>query len=159
MPLPHRPWANTFWLPGGQVLCGEYPSDLNPSKAKAELQALAEFGSTTFIDLTTSDDNLRPYEPLDALVAQEHWPDAGCVGTARRTKRRLPFSPSDGARSRRSNESPSFLKLRSRGSSSETGANLVAAAPGSIPTSENDSCAARFSAAPLATRFVRPWSS
>ncbi|MDQ8153546.1 MAG: ADP-ribosylglycohydrolase family protein [Gemmatimonadota bacterium] len=63
-PLPTRPWPNTYWLPGGQILCGEYPGDLDAAREREKLEALAAFNVSTFIDLTTPADGLRPYEPL-----------------------------------------------------------------------------------------------
>lgn len=59
-----RAWSNTNWLPGGRVLCGEYPGYTSPSEAARKLKALARFGVSTYIDLTTADEALKPYTPV-----------------------------------------------------------------------------------------------
>lgn len=59
-----RPWPNTYWLPGGMVLCGEYPGAKDRAKATEKLEALARFGVSTYIDLTTTADRLEPYVPI-----------------------------------------------------------------------------------------------
>jgi ADP-ribosyl-[dinitrogen reductase] hydrolase len=75
--IPTRPWLNTYWLPGGQVLCGEYPGDKDPSKQRTKLEALAAFNVSTYIDLTTPEDPLGPYEPI--ALGSENLPPPGII--------------------------------------------------------------------------------
>lgn len=77
-----RPWPNTYWLPGGTVLCGEYPGDRDPAKAAEKLTALARFGVSVFVDLTTSADHLEPYAPIAFRIEGWHMSNVTIEGVA-----------------------------------------------------------------------------
>jgi hypothetical protein len=68
---PERPFENSYWVIPGQLMAGEYPSARTEPEAARRLQALLDAGITYFIDLTTEDDPLDPYEqPVRALALQ-----------------------------------------------------------------------------------------
>lgn len=66
---PPAPTPNSYWLPGGRVLAGEYPGALNDDDARAKLGALLDAGITTFVDLTALHDRMTPYEHVLAEEA------------------------------------------------------------------------------------------
>ncbi len=47
-----------------RLLAGEYPGSPDPEGAERRLRAFAEYGVTTFVDLTHPADGLAPYEQL-----------------------------------------------------------------------------------------------
>ncbi|MEK7952577.1 protein-tyrosine phosphatase family protein [Luteolibacter soli] len=47
-----------------RLFAGEYPGSLAPEVTEDRLRSLLERGVQTFIDLTTPDDHLDPYEPV-----------------------------------------------------------------------------------------------
>jgi hypothetical protein len=55
----------------GTLFGGEYPGDRNPEVARTKLLALVKLGVRTFIDLTSPDDHMEPYEGLLAELGQE----------------------------------------------------------------------------------------
>src|SRR5690349_10472902 len=62
------PIPDSYWLPGGKLVAGEYPGSLFPQEARRKIGALLDAGVRTFVDLTTPDDFLEPY---DAVLAEE----------------------------------------------------------------------------------------
>ena len=65
-----QPLQNSYWIVPGLFLAGEYPrtKDLAPSVAR--LEAMVSAGITYFIDLTTSEDQLEPYDDLLREVSE-----------------------------------------------------------------------------------------
>jgi hypothetical protein len=55
-------------VPNTRLIAGEYPYDRDLEKGLQKLRACLDAGITCFIDLTTDDDPLEPYEP--ALLAE-----------------------------------------------------------------------------------------
>ncbi len=64
-----KPIPNSYWLPGGRVVAGEYPGDLAESDARAKIAALLGAGVTAFIDLTSEADRMVSYESVLAVEA------------------------------------------------------------------------------------------
>ncbi len=62
MTAANRPFENSYWVIPGKLMAGEYPSARTSAEADRRLQALLDAGITYFIDLTTEDDPLDPYE-------------------------------------------------------------------------------------------------
>lgn len=62
MPLPFdRPDA--YWVIPSRLLAGEYPAHFEDDAETGRMvRALVDHGVTTFLDLTTTDDGLPPYE-------------------------------------------------------------------------------------------------
>jgi len=58
------PIPNSYWLPAGRVLAGEYPGDRSEDAARAKLGSLLDAGVRAFVDLTAPADRMDPYEPL-----------------------------------------------------------------------------------------------
>lgn len=87
------PIPNSYWLPGGRVVAGEYPGDLYEDNADMKLRALLDAGVEVFLDLTTPDDRMTPYEGhLDTIAREigatavrlsQPVPDMGIASTAR----------------------------------------------------------------------------
>lgn len=48
----------------GELYAGEYPGHQNPKIARERIAALVEMGVRTFVDLTTGEDGLVPYEGI-----------------------------------------------------------------------------------------------
>ncbi|WP_367871596.1 serine/threonine protein phosphatase [Luteolibacter sp. Populi] len=46
------------------LFAGEYPGDLSPNVAETRVRELVDKGVRTFIDLTSHEDGLQPYEPI-----------------------------------------------------------------------------------------------
>jgi hypothetical protein len=61
---PKRPFANSYWVIPGRLLAGEYPAELAREPAIEKLRKVIGAGITYFLDLTSPEDPLRPYEPL-----------------------------------------------------------------------------------------------
>lgn len=59
-----KPIENSYWVVPGKFLAGEYPGDRDRIMARARLEALVRAGITCFVDLTSREDFLEPYEPL-----------------------------------------------------------------------------------------------
>ncbi len=68
-PLLSRPFPNSYWVPGSQLLAGEYPAGFSAAEATEKLTALLDVGVTHCIDLTEPDE-LRPYHPYLSLLAE-----------------------------------------------------------------------------------------
>ena len=62
------PIPDSYWLPGGRLVAGEYPGSLFPQEARRKIGALLDAGVRTFVDLTTPHDSLEPY---DTVLAEE----------------------------------------------------------------------------------------
>ena len=58
------PIANSYWLPGGRVLAGEYPADKDGPDGERKIGQLLAAGVTSIVDLTTPADGLDPYLQL-----------------------------------------------------------------------------------------------
>jgi hypothetical protein len=67
----NHPIANSYWLPGGQVLAGEYPRTYDEAGSTERLHALLASGLRSFVDLTEATEGLQPYEQLLASLARE----------------------------------------------------------------------------------------
>ena len=63
-----RPIPDCYVVPGARLLGGEYPITPDPVEARQKLARIVAAGVDLFIDLTTSDDPLEPYEDLLAEV-------------------------------------------------------------------------------------------
>lgn len=71
MASPTRPFENSYWVIPGQLIAGEYPCARTAPEAARRLEALLDVGVTYFVDLTTEDDPLDPYEqPVRDLATQ-----------------------------------------------------------------------------------------
>ena len=57
---PERPIPNSYWVVPGRFAAGEYPGDLDASKATAKVMALLSAGVDHFVDLTEPGE-LLPY--------------------------------------------------------------------------------------------------
>lgn len=63
--LPH---PNTYWVPGGRLMAGEYPFTEHLETARPKLRDFVLSGITCFLDLT-EEDELDPYEPALREIA------------------------------------------------------------------------------------------
>ena len=59
--VPHE---NSYWVVPGKLLAGEYPRTEYRAESIMRLKAMVSAGISRFIDLTTPDDPLEPYEDL-----------------------------------------------------------------------------------------------
>lgn len=62
--MANTPIKHCYWVVPCKLLAGEYPRDLDDVSSRAKIKALLDAGVTTFIDLTTLDDGLKPYVHL-----------------------------------------------------------------------------------------------
>ncbi len=60
---PERPTPNCYWVVPG-FLAGNYPRTRDDGSSREKLCQIVDAGVTCFVDLTTSDDPLEPYEHL-----------------------------------------------------------------------------------------------
>lgn len=58
------PQENSYWVVPGILLAGEYPRTQEQSSSIVQLESMLFAGITRFIDLTTSYDNLDPYDDM-----------------------------------------------------------------------------------------------
>ncbi len=63
MTLPPRPTPNCYWVVPG-FLAGNYPRTRDDDSSRVKLARILDAGVTRFVDLTTPDDPLEPYEFL-----------------------------------------------------------------------------------------------
>ena len=93
---PSHPWAHDqfvhgYWVEPGRILAGEYPGHPDSvERARSKVNLLVDHGIRTFVDLTTPQDNMAPYEHLiveaadrrrmDLQRIQHPIPDMGTVG-------------------------------------------------------------------------------
>ena len=73
---PGRPIPNSYWVVPGRLAAGEYPGDLNHSKASEKLAGLLDAGIDCFIDLTEEGEHsnlgrLAPYIGMAEDIAQQ----------------------------------------------------------------------------------------
>jgi len=54
-----------------RLYAGEYPGDRNPNIARSKILSLVNLGISTFIDLTSSHDQMEPYENVLADLEKE----------------------------------------------------------------------------------------
>ena len=66
---PHDQFLHAWWVQPGRLLAGEYPGHRDPVRARRKVDVLVDAGVRTFVDLTTPDDPLDPYQPLVPIVA------------------------------------------------------------------------------------------
>ena len=59
-----RPFPESYWVVPGRLLAAEYPRTLDDAASIRKLRAIVASGVRTFVDLTTEDDPLMPYEHL-----------------------------------------------------------------------------------------------
>src|SRR5687767_13265403 len=60
----NTPIPNSYWLPGGRIAAGEYPAARSLHETMDRLRRFLDAGVTSFVDLTSPADGLRPYESL-----------------------------------------------------------------------------------------------
>jgi len=65
------PFPNSYWLPGAQLLAGEYPGGKTHDAARRKLGALLDAGVTHWVDLTETVDPLAPYDEVLSALAFE----------------------------------------------------------------------------------------
>ena len=58
------PIANSYWLPEGRVVAGEYPGSLKAAEALEKISALLGAGVRVFLDVTTPQDSLDSYDAI-----------------------------------------------------------------------------------------------
>ncbi len=80
-PSPDPPAPNTYWVVPGHLAAGEYPGDLNPSKAARKVGRLLDAGIDHFIDLTHPADRMAPYA---RIAEQETRRRGGVIAYERR---------------------------------------------------------------------------
>lgn len=69
----HDDAMHAWWVEPGRLLAGEYPIDAQQRTHKLEL--LVDAGIRTFVDLTTPEDRLHPYdEPLGRIASERGLP-------------------------------------------------------------------------------------
>jgi ADP-ribosylglycohydrolase len=73
---PDTSWAHdelvhAWWVEPGRLLAGEYPGQPDPGRAALKLAVLVDAGIRTFVDLTTPDDRLAPYDTIVAEMSQQ----------------------------------------------------------------------------------------
>ena len=68
--MPNLPIPNSYWLPGGRIVAGEYPAAQSLHETIDRLRRFLDAGVTSFVDLTSPSDGLRPYESLLAEEAE-----------------------------------------------------------------------------------------
>lgn len=66
----HDDFVHAYWLEPGQILAGEYPGNASEPEALRRINLLVDNGVRTFVDLTTANDPLDPYEHLVRRVAK-----------------------------------------------------------------------------------------
>ncbi len=58
------PIPNSYWLPDRRIAAGEYPGAHSERTALTRLLLVLDSGVNSFVDLTTTQDPLQPYEPM-----------------------------------------------------------------------------------------------
>lgn len=59
---PFDGFVHAWWVRPGELLAGEYPGHPDPTRAAEKVAVLVDAGIRTFVDLTTPDDPLEPYQ-------------------------------------------------------------------------------------------------
>jgi len=67
---PERPTPNCYWVMPG-FLAGNYPRTRDDESSRGKLRRIVDAGVTCFVDLTTSDDPLEPYQHLLAEMSDD----------------------------------------------------------------------------------------
>jgi len=70
----NKPIKNCYWVEPGQLLAGEYPRDKDEQSSQDKMNALLDSGVAAFIDLTESDEGLRPYSSLLGSATHYRFP-------------------------------------------------------------------------------------
>lgn len=60
----HDDFIHAWWVEPDRILAGEYPGHPDHARATDKIGILIDRGVRTFLDLTTAEDNLEPYERL-----------------------------------------------------------------------------------------------
>jgi len=68
---PHDDLLHGYWVEPGSILAGEYPGHPgDPTVTRSKVNLLVDHGIRTFVDLTTPEDRLDPYEHHVAEAAR-----------------------------------------------------------------------------------------
>ena len=65
-----RPFPKCYWILPGRLLAGEYPGDLNETRAVQKINGLLDCGMNFYVDLTETGE-LIPYKPALLLLAAQ----------------------------------------------------------------------------------------
>ena len=57
------PIPNSYWLPDGNIIAGEYPGSVHAADAREKVRMLLDAGVRLFVDLTHAHE-LHPYEEI-----------------------------------------------------------------------------------------------
>lgn len=76
--LPQPPFANSYWLEPGRIVCGEYPRDFDDFDDHEGMSALLSAGVRVFIDLT-EEGELKPYDGIARDTARSLGIDPGSL--------------------------------------------------------------------------------
>lgn len=63
------PFANSYWLEPGRILCGEYPRQFDDAGPHRAMSAVLSAGVRVFVDLTEPDE-LKPYRDIASAAAR-----------------------------------------------------------------------------------------
>ena len=63
--------VHAWWVQPERVLAGEYPGNRDAVTARAKIAVFVDHGVRTFIDLTTPDDGMTPYDDLLTAAAAD----------------------------------------------------------------------------------------
>lgn len=66
----HDELVHAYWVEPGTILAGEYPGSPTVGTATRKINLLVDHGVRTFVDLTTPEDHLEPYERILDEVAR-----------------------------------------------------------------------------------------
>lgn len=58
------PIPGSYLVPGTHIVAGHYPGDRDSDSSRVKLRALLDFGIDYFIDVTSPDDGMMPYEDM-----------------------------------------------------------------------------------------------
>lgn len=90
--IPERPTPDCYWVAPG-FLAGDYPRTRDEDSSRDKLRRILDAGVTCFVDLTTRDDWLEPYDRLleelaaGAAVRESHpVPDLSIPDSPRTTR-------------------------------------------------------------------------
>lgn len=59
-----RPHDHCYLIPNTRLIAGHYPGSFDPGEAREKLKSLVDFGVDYFVDVTSPDDRLTPYEEM-----------------------------------------------------------------------------------------------
>lgn len=66
---PHDEFVHAWWVEPGCLLAGEYAGHPDAARARQKVDLLIDAGVRTFVDLTTPEDRLEPYDHLVRAAA------------------------------------------------------------------------------------------